>query len=84
MTPRLTPDERARLLDSIRKHSDYLTQLSRQYDRLRWMAEKDPSDAFLNLADTAGKLTTANLQQLGALLDILFSAQLKLESPNAH
>lgn len=75
----MTPDERERLLDSIRESSDTLTELTRRYDRLRWMAEKDASGAFLNLADAAGKMTTGNLQQLAALLDIMFSAQLKLE-----
>lgn len=46
--------ERDRRLDVIRKTSDTLTELARRYDRLRWMAEQDASDAFMALAEAAG------------------------------
>lgn len=68
----MTTDERSRTLDAIRQHSDHLTELARRYDRLRWMAEKDASDAFLQLAETAGKMTRDQLAQLGTLLDIMW------------
>jgi hypothetical protein len=72
----MTNDDRKRLLDSIRDTSDQLTEVARRFDRLRWMAEKDASGAFLNLADTAGKMTLASLSQMGTLLEILFNAAL--------
>ncbi len=65
-------DDRKRKLDSIRKSSDKLTELARRFDRLRWAAEEDASDAFVELADTAGKMTVAQLDQLSALLEIMF------------
>lgn len=71
--------ERERRLDAIRSTSDTLTELARRYDRLRWMAEQPAaSDAFLNLAEAAGKMTEASLDQLSALLDILFESNLKI------
>ena len=73
----MTSDERSRCIESIRATSDRLTELARRYDGLHWMAEKDASDAFLNLADAAGKMAEASLQQLGTLLEIMFSAQAK-------
>lgn len=74
----MSSDDRKRLLDSIRKTSDRITEVARRFDRLRWMAEKDASDAFLNLADAAGKMTDASLEQTATLLEILFTAQLKV------
>lgn len=71
----MTSDERKRLLESIRETSDRLTELGRRFDRLRWMAEKDSSEAFLRLADAAGKMTESSLSQLATLLDLLFAAQ---------
>ena len=72
--------DRERRLDVIRKTSDRLMGLARQYDQLRWMAEKEStSDAFIVLAETAGKMTEANLQQLAALLELMFTAQFKHE-----
>lgn len=67
-------DERERRLDSIRESSDTLTELARRYDRLRWMAEEDASDAFLALAEAAGAMTVASLSQLATLLELLRSA----------
>lgn len=70
-------DDRERRLDSIRKSSDTLTELARRYDRLRWMAEEDCSDAFLALAEAAGAMTVGSLSQLAVLLELLRSAQAK-------
>lgn len=71
----MSGDNQQRRLDSIRETSRRLEGLARAYDRLRWMAEQPHStDAFLDLADTAGKLTLDRLDQLdqlGALLEIL-------------
>lgn len=74
----MTDDDRKQLLESIVKTSDRLTEIARSFDRLRWMADKDASDCFLQLADAAGKMTEASLEQLSALLDILFTSQLKM------
>lgn len=75
----MTDDDRKRLLDSIVATSDRLTEIARSFDRLRWMAEKDASGAFLQLADAAGKMTDASLSQLSALLDILYTTQFKMD-----
>lgn len=75
----MTDDDRKRMIDSIVGTSDRLTELARRFDRLRWMADKDSSGAFLQLADAAGKMTEASLSQLSTLLDILFTSQLKME-----
>lgn len=69
--------QRKRTLDSIRDTADQLTEVSRRLDRLMWMAEKDSSDAFLNLADTAGKMTLSSLSQTATLLEILFNTGVK-------
>lgn len=67
-------------LDAIRKYSDHLTEISRAYDRLRWMAEqKSSSDAFVVLAESAGAMTIDSLQQLSSLLDILWRAENRVE-----
>jgi hypothetical protein len=75
----MSDDERKRKLDEIREISDRLTELARRFDRLRWMAEKDASTAFLRLAEAAGQMTEASLAQLATLLDLLFQAQMKAE-----
>lgn len=67
-------DERKRQLDSIRATSDRLTEIARRFDNLRWMAENDASGAFINLADAAGKMTEASLEQLATLLDLMYRA----------
>lgn len=69
-----TTPKRERRLDQIREHSDKLTELARQYDKLRWMAEKDSSGAFLDLAEAAGRMTLASLEQTATLLEILWKA----------
>ena len=61
-------------LEQIAKHADKLTELSKAYDRLRWMAEEDASDAFLDLTEAAGQMTVDNLRQLGSLLEILWQS----------
>ena len=76
----MTTDERARALDRIRKDSDQITEIARMFDRLRWMAEKDASDAFVDLALTAGKMTRASLRQTGTLLELMFTAGQKTEA----
>ena len=68
--------DRERNLDTIRHTSDRLTELARRFDNLRWMAEKDASDAFINLAMAAGKMTEASLEQLATLLDLMYRANL--------
>jgi hypothetical protein len=68
--------ERERTLDDIRRISDRLTELARSFDNLRWMAENDASDAFLNLAMATGKMTEASLEQLATLLDLMYRANL--------
>ena len=45
---------------------------ARGYDQLRWKAEADASDAFLVLAESAGKMTEASLDQLATLLEIMW------------
>ena len=75
----MTPDERERALDRIRKDSDQITEIARMFDRLRWMAEKDASDAFVDLALAAGKMTRASLRQTGTLLELMFTAGQKTE-----
>lgn len=74
----MTPDERKRMIDTISETSDRLTELARRFDRLRWMAEKDASDAFVHLACAAGQMTEASLEQLSTLLDLMFIAQQKM------
>lgn len=69
--------ERERALDEIRQTADRMQELARIYDRLRWMAEKDASDAFLTLALTAGKMTIAAHEQTATLLEILFEVDRK-------
>lgn len=66
--------DRERRLDQIREHSDKLTELARAYDRLRWMAEKDASGAFLDLAEAAGRMTLASLEQTATIIEILWKA----------
>lgn len=71
----LSEDERQKILDDVRQHSDRLTELARAYDRLKYLAERtDPnpaSDAFLQIAAAAGEMTEASLQQLATLLELL-------------
>jgi len=65
--------EREKRLDSIRKTADQLTEIARAYDRLRFMAERETtSDAFIALAEQAGKMTISNMDQLATLLEILY------------
>lgn len=72
--------DREKRLDTIRATSDRLTELARRYDRLRWMAEKDnATDAFINLAEAAGKITESSLEGTANILDILFSSQFKVQ-----
>ncbi len=66
--------DRERRLDKIREHADRLHEVARRYDNLRWMAEKDASDAFLALAEAAGALTVDSLSQTATMLEILMSA----------
>lgn len=75
----MNDDERKRILESICETNDRLTELARRYDRLRWMADKDSSGAFLRLADAAGQMAESSLSQLATLLDLLFQAQMKSE-----
>jgi len=71
----ISKGERERRLDAIRQHADRLNEISRGYDRLRWMAEQETSsDAFLALAETAGIMTLSFLQQTATLLEILWKA----------
>lgn len=67
-------DDQKRQLESIQKTSDRLTELARRFDRLRWLAENDASGAFINIADAAGKMTQASLEQLATLLDLMYRA----------
>lgn len=72
--------ERERRIDSIRATSDRLTELARRYDRLRWMAEKEvATDAFINLAEAAGKMTESSLEGTANILHILFSTQFEVK-----
>lgn len=64
--------ERERRLDNIRKTADKILNVARGYDQLRWKAEQDGSDAFLVLAESAGKMTEASLDQLATLLEIMW------------
>lgn len=74
--------ERGRRLDAIRAYSDQLTELARRYNRLRWMAEAtEATDAFIGLAEAAGKMSVASLEQLGALLEILWKGVPGTETP---
>lgn len=81
MPDQAKPD-RNRRLDQIGQYADQLTELARRYDRLRWMAEKDDSsDAFVALAEQAGSMTTASLQGLANLLEILWVGVGKVDEP---
>lgn len=80
----MNPDERKRMFEEICATSDRLTELARRFDRLRWMAEKDTSDAFIDLAHAAGKMTEASLEQLSTLLDLMFIAQQKMPLTEAE
>lgn len=73
----MSDDDRKKLIESICRTSDHLAEVARRYDRLRWMAEKDCSGAFLALASTAGKMIEGNLAQVGDLLEMLYFAQTK-------
>jgi hypothetical protein len=68
----LMNDERKRQLDSIRETARRLELVSRQFNSLRWKAENDASCAFIDLANSAGKMIVGSLEQTGALLEILF------------
>ena len=71
----MTDDERKRRLDGIRKHADWLHEVARRYDRLRWLAERgDCSEAFLDLAEAAGAMSIDSLRQTGTLLEMLHTA----------
>lgn len=70
----MTADERKREVDRIRDISDQINEVGRHYDRMRWMAEQPhTSDAYVQLAKTAGELTLDNLAQLSTLLEIMFN-----------
>lgn len=68
-----TEDERKRRLDNIRKQADQISELARRFDRLKYMAEQDPTDSFLVLVESAGAMTLTSLSQLGTLLELLYS-----------
>lgn len=69
----MNADERKREIDRIRAISDQITELGRHYDRMRWMAEQPhSSDAYVQLAKTAGELTLDSLAQLATLMEIMF------------
>ena len=80
MNKQLTPDDRKRTLDRIVRHADHLTEVARRYDRLRYMAEKDCSDAFLMLADCAGDMACAQLDQLATMLEIMLNTKMHEEA----
>lgn len=65
-------DARERRLDSIRRTADRITDIARAYDRLRYVAEKDASGAFLDLAEAAGKMTESSLDSLATLLELMW------------
>lgn len=73
--------ERERRLDNIRKYAEQIDRVSKGYQSLLFMAErekwsiggKEPcSDAFLCLAEAAGKMTLSSMDQLATLLEILW------------
>lgn len=72
---------RERRLDNIRATADKLLGVARKYDELRWKAEQDGSDAFLALAEQAGKMTEASLDQLATLLELMWQVKDKGDKP---
>lgn len=73
-------DKRDQRLDQIRKTADRLEELAKSYQRLRWLAEQEnASDVFIALAETCGMMTTCSLRQLGATMEMLWSAQEKVD-----
>lgn len=71
----MTSDERERMLDVIREHSDHLMAIACAYDRLRWVAEKPgASEAILVLAKSAGRLVHDRMNEVGTMLDLLEQA----------
>jgi hypothetical protein len=72
---KLEASDRHRRLDRIREYADVLEELSRRYNRLRWMAEQpERENAFLDLAEAVGKLSIDILRQTNVLLEIMFRA----------
>lgn len=70
--------DRERRLDVIRRRSDRFTELARQYDRLRYAAEKPTSsEPFIRLTEQAGLMVDEGLNQAGHLLELLFSLSQK-------
>lgn len=73
----MTPDERKHAIERIRKTEDRLEKIYKGFSRIRWMAEQeDRSEAFLNVAVAAGKLTENGLEEVANFMDILTSARL--------
>lgn len=73
--------DRQRRLDEIRAIAERLENIAKHYGKLRWMAEQPTAtDAFLDLAEAAGRLTVDSLDRTAALLDILAQANLNSAS----
>ena len=73
MTP-LTPDERSVLLESIERINDKLAKVAAHYDRMRVLASGFPSDAFLTLTESAGRLASDRLSELATVLELMEEA----------
>lgn len=69
--------DRERRLDRIREHADKLERLSKAYNRLVHMAEKEeePREEFLNIVEAAGEMTMASLQQLHNIVSIIWQVK---------
>lgn len=78
----LTPDQRKQLAESIHKTALHLGRVNEAYFRCAVQATEMPygsviaakagaSDAFLELIESAGRMTSMHLDQLGTLLEIL-------------
>jgi hypothetical protein len=64
--------DRTAKIDQIRKHSDKLNELARQYTRLRLMADRpECTETFLELTEATGELIVSEIQQIGTILEIL-------------
>ena len=78
----LTPDQRGELAEKIYQHVHHLGRVSEAYLQCSTHAiqvafgqpakdRTEASDAFLELIESAGRMTSMHLEQLGTLLEIL-------------
>lgn len=72
---------RAAKLQQIQYHSDFLSRLVREYDRLKFLCERDgASDQLIELTEEAGTLARDSLNHTATLVEVMRRASWKLET----